>query len=181
MKIMGHFLAATRPLLAAGVALSLMLSACSTVPATSSSGGTPETAVYVRHPHVSTVVASPPAVPMRDADSLLARRTIYFDFDADAIRPADQVLVQTHAQYMMTHPGARLRLEGHTDERGGTEYNLALGQRRADGVRRAMVQAGVPELVLEAVSLGEEMPVDPAHGESAWALNRRVELRYLSR
>jgi peptidoglycan-associated lipoprotein len=82
---------------------------------------------------------------------------------------------------MMTHPGARLRLEGHTDERGGTEYNLALGQRRADGVRRTMVQAGVPEMVLEAVSLGEEMPVDPAHGESAWALNRRVELRYLSR
>lgn len=157
----------------------LLLSACGTVPATSS-GNTGETAVYVRHPHVAKLAAAT-ATPARDADSLLSRHQIYFDFDSNEIRPADQVLVQTHAHYMMTHPGARLRLEGHADERGGTEYNLALGQRRADGVRRLMVRSGVPELVLEAVSLGEEMPVDPGHDESAWALNRRVELRYLAR
>ena len=157
----------------------LLLSACGTVPATSS-GNTGETAVYVRHPHVAQLAAAT-ATPARDADSLLSRNLIYFDFDSNEIRPADQVLVQTHAHYMMTHPGARLRLEGHADERGGTEYNLALGQRRADGVRRLMVRSGVPELVLEAVSLGEEMPVDPGHDESAWALNRRVELRYLAR
>ena len=161
-------------------ALSLALSACGTLPASSADGAATGSAVYVRHPHVATVVATP-VVPARDADSLLARRTVYFDFDSDEIRGADQSLVQDHARYMMTHPGARLRLEGHADERGGTEYNLALGQRRADGVRRFMVRAGVPDLVLEAVSLGEEFPVDPGHSESAWALNRRVELRYLSR
>lgn len=155
----------------------LALSACGTVPGNLSNGRAAESAVYVRHPHLSTVEMKPVA----DDDYLLARRTIYFDFDSGEIRPTDHVLLQTHAHYMMTHLGSRLRLEGHADERGGTEYNLALGQRRADNVRRYMVQAGVPNLVLEAISLGEEMPVDPGHNESAWVLNRRVELNYLSR
>ena len=164
-----------------GVAVSFLLSACGTAPAASSGGPQPGTAVYVRHPHVATIATSAPLNPARGDDGSPSRYTVYFDFDADAIRLADQVLVQAHAGYMMTHPGARLRLEGHTDERGGTEYNLALGQRRADGVRRFMVRAGVPERALEAVSLGEEMPADPGHDEAAWSLNRRVELRYLSR
>jgi peptidoglycan-associated lipoprotein len=176
---MRHLGVTARALACAGLAAvaSALLSACGTVAPAGSSGQPPESAVYVRHPHVSTVVATPP----RDEDSMLSRRTIYFDFDDDGIRPADHVLLRSHANYMMTRLGARLRLEGHADERGGTEYNLALGQRRAESVRRFMVQAGVPDLVLEAVSLGEEMPVDPSHNESAWGLNRRVELRYLSR
>ena len=153
----------------------LALSGCGTVPASAY----PETALYVRHPSVSGPVLA--ASLPDDSDSLLSRRTIYFDFDAFEVRPSDLVLLQAHARYMVSRPGSRLRIEGHADERGGTEYNLALGQKRASGVSLALLQAGVPALALEAVSLGEEMPVDPAHHESAWALNRRVELRYLAR
>lgn len=167
------FTSGTAALLAASALLAL--SGCGTVPASAY----PETAVYVRHPHVSAPVLPVPLPD--DSDSLLSRRTIYFDFDAFEVRPSDLVLLQAHAQYMVSRPGSRLRVEGHADERGGTEYNLALGQKRANGVTLALQQAGVPPLVLEAVSLGEEMPVDPAHHESAWALNRRVELRYLAR
>jgi peptidoglycan-associated lipoprotein len=163
----------TAGLLAASALLAL--SGCSAVPTSTY----PETAVYVRHPHVSAPVASV-SLP-DDSDSLLSRRTIYFDFDAFDVRQSDLVLLRAHAQYMVSRPGSRLRIEGHADERGGTEYNLALGQKRANGVSLALLQAGVPSLALEAVSLGEEMPVDPAHDESAWALNRRVELRYLAR
>lgn len=157
--------------------LLVFLTACNTLPPVSNSGQPQETAVYVRRPQVS----SAGALSASDENSLLARRTIYFDFDADTIRDADHVLLRAHAHYMMTHLGARLRLEGHADERGGTEYNIALAQRRAESVRRFMLLTGVPDLVMEAVSLGEEIPVDPAHNESAWMLNRRVELRYLSR
>lgn len=162
----------TAALLAASALLAL--SGCGTVPASTS-----DTALYVRHPHVSAPVLSVPLPD--DSDSLLSRRTIYFDFDAFEVRQSDLVLLQAHAQYMVSRPGSRLRVEGHADERGGTEYNLALGQKRANGVSLVLMQAGVPPLALEAVSLGEEMPVDPAHHESAWALNRRVELRYLAR
>jgi len=166
----------TAGLLAASALLAL--SGCSAVPTSTY----PETAVYVRHPHVSAPVASVASVSLPDdSDSLLSRRTIYFDFDAFDVRQSDLVLLRAHAQYMVSRPGSRLRIEGHADERGGTEYNLALGQKRANGVSLALLQAGVPSLALEAVSLGEEMPVDPAHDESAWALNRRVELRYLAR
>jgi peptidoglycan-associated lipoprotein len=164
----------------ASAAVMMVLSACSSVPAPVSEASPATSAVYVRHPHVSKVEATP-ARPAREPEALRGRRTIYFDFDSDQIRPLDLVLVQAHAQYMMAHPGARLRIEGHADERGGSEYNLALGQRRAEVVRLFMVNSGVSELALEAVSLGEEMPVDPAHNEAAWALNRRAELRYLSR
>lgn len=163
-------------------AVGLLLSACGTVPASSPSAAG-ETAVYVRHPHVATLSAArtEPVTVARDTGSLPARDIVHFEFDSDEIRPLDRDLVLAHSRYMLSHPGARLRLEGHADERGGTEYNLGLGQRRAENVRRSMMQSGVPGLVLEAVSLGEEMPADPAHNEAAWAQNRRVELRYLSR
>jgi peptidoglycan-associated lipoprotein len=105
-------------------------------------------------------------------------RIIYFDFDSNAIKPEFQPLVEAHARFLKANPRRHVSLEGHTDERGGREYNLALGQRRAEAVRRALGLLGVADSQVEAVSFGKEKPADPASNEEAWAKNRRVEIVY---
>jgi peptidoglycan-associated lipoprotein len=105
-------------------------------------------------------------------------RLIYFDYDSYAIKPEFQSLIDAHARFMKSNPDRRISIEGHTDERGGREYNLALGQRRAEAVRRALVLLGVADNRLEAVSFGKEKPVDPGTDEAAYAKNRRAELVY---
>ncbi len=116
--------------------------------------------------------------PLKDPDSLLSRRIIHFDFDSAAIREEYSGIIEAHATYLKAHQSARVILQGHTDERGSREYNLALGQRRAESVQRGMVLLGVAEAQIEAVSLGEEKPVAEGHNEAAWAQNRRVEIHY---
>jgi peptidoglycan-associated lipoprotein len=105
-------------------------------------------------------------------------RLIYFDYDSYAIKPEFQPLIEAHARFMKANSDRRISIEGHTDERGGREYNLALGQRRAEAVRRALVLLGVSDNRLEAVSFGKEKPVDPGTDEAAYAKNRRAELVY---
>lgn len=119
--------------------------------------------------------------PLDDPQSTLARRTVYFDFDSSALRDADRPLVEAHAGYLASSRTARMRVEGHCDERGGREYNLALGQRRAEVVVKTMQLMGARAADLEATSFGEERPADAGHDEAAWAKNRRAELNYLSR
>jgi peptidoglycan-associated lipoprotein len=111
---------------------------------------------------------------------LLATRTIYFDFDSAVIQGPGVDVVAAHAKYLAGHPDARVRLEGNTDERGSREYNIGLGERRAQSVRRAMLLQGVSDSQLTTVSYGEERPVDPGHNEAAWAKNRRVDIVYLT-
>jgi peptidoglycan-associated lipoprotein len=105
-------------------------------------------------------------------------RLIYFDYDSYVIKPEFQNLVEAHARFLKSNNDRRVAIEGHTDERGGREYNLALGQRRAEAVRRALVLLGVADNRLEAVSFGKEKPAAPGSDEASWAQNRRAELVY---
>lgn len=106
------------------------------------------------------------------------KRVVYFDFDSYEIRPEFTRVLEVNARYATADRSRKLALEGHTDERGGREYNLALGQKRADAVRRALVLLGVPDAQMEAVSFGKEKPAAAGSDEAAHAQNRRVELVY---
>jgi peptidoglycan-associated lipoprotein len=116
--------------------------------------------------------------PLNDPNSPLAKRSIYFDFDSYAVRDDYQPLLQQHSQYLKSHPDRHVLIQGNTDERGTSEYNLALGQKRAEAVRRAMSLLGVADTQMEAVSLGKEKPQATGHDESSWAQNRRADLAY---
>jgi peptidoglycan-associated lipoprotein len=105
-------------------------------------------------------------------------RLIYFDYDSYEIKPEFQALIEAHARFLKANPARRVAIEGHTDERGGREYNLALGQRRAEAVRRALVLLGVADNRLEAVSFGKEKPAVQGNDEAAYAQNRRAEIVY---
>jgi peptidoglycan-associated lipoprotein len=104
-------------------------------------------------------------------------RVLYFDFDSFLLRAEDKPVLEGYAKALVAQRDRKLALEGHADERGGREYNLALGQKRAEAVARAMELLGVQPGQLEAVSFGEERPANPGHDEAAWAKNRRVELK----
>jgi peptidoglycan-associated lipoprotein len=110
---------------------------------------------------------------------LLSKRIVYFDFDSSAIRADSQSVVAAHAQYLAANPSQKVRLEGHADERGSREYNIGLGERRDQAVRRALMLSGVAEVQLATVSYGEERPAAAGSDEQAYALNRRVEIVYL--
>lgn len=105
-------------------------------------------------------------------------RVIYFDFDSYTVKPEFQSVLEAHARFIKAAPGRKVMLEGHTDDRGGREYNLALGQKRAEAVRRALGLLGVPDNQMEAVSFGKEKPAVQGDSEDARAQNRRVELSY---
>lgn len=119
--------------------------------------------------------------PLDDPSSVLANRVIYFEFDSSVIREADRPIIDAHAEYLATHPSASVTLEGHADERGTREYNVALGEQRSNAVRQTMSLLGASGAQLRIISYGEERPAVDGHDESAWALNRRVEIIYRSR
>ena len=105
-------------------------------------------------------------------------KVVYFDYDSYTIKPDFQTLIDTHASFIKTGKAHTVMSEGHTDERGGREYNLALGQKRAEAVRRSLGLLGVPDGQMEAVSFGKEKPAAQGHNEDAHAQNRRAELSY---
>ena len=111
-----------------------------------------------------------------DASMLAAGRTVYFDYDSFAIRPEFQGLIEATAKRIQMDQSQKLSIEGHTDERGGREYNLALGQKRADAVRRALSLLGVPESRMESVSFGKEKPAVVGTTDAAMEKNRRAEI-----
>jgi peptidoglycan-associated lipoprotein len=112
-------------------------------------------------------------------EGMLAKRTIYFDFDSSEIRGEGTDIVAAHAKYLAANGAMKVRLEGHTDERGSREYNIGLGERRAQAVRRALLLQGASEGQLSTVSYGEERPAAAGSDEAAWTKNRRVEIVYL--
>ncbi|MFT2099220.1 peptidoglycan-associated lipoprotein Pal [Marinomonas sp. 2405UD66-6] len=112
-------------------------------------------------------------------DSLAGVETVfYFDFDKSIVRPESREALAKHAEFLVANPDARIVLEGHADERGTREYNMALGERRAKAISRYLTIQGVAASQIETVSFGEEVPVAFGHEDNAWQLNRRVEVRY---
>lgn len=105
-------------------------------------------------------------------------RIIRFDYDSFVIKPDYQAVIEGHARFLKANPSRKIALEGHTDDRGGRAYNLALGQKRSEAVRKALALLGVPDAQMEAVSFGKEKPANPAATEAAFAENRRAEIVY---
>ncbi|HSV44342.1 MAG TPA: peptidoglycan-associated lipoprotein Pal [Ramlibacter sp.] len=105
-------------------------------------------------------------------------KIVYFDYDSYVIKPEFQALIESHARFLKANGARKVNIEGHTDERGGREYNLALGQKRSEAVRRAMGLLGVTDTQVEAVSFGKEKPAATGSDEQAWSQNRRAEIAY---
>jgi len=187
---------ATRSALALAAALA-MLTGCETTPSTATTTAAPvetrsvgagagagagaggATAGATPQSKVTTVDLARPQAGAGAAALLAApsQRIVYFDFDSFVIKDDYKALIEGHAKALAGNPGKRMVVEGHTDERGGREYNLALGQKRAEAVLRTLALLGVADKQLEAVSFGEERPAAQGSDESAWARNRRAELK----
>jgi peptidoglycan-associated lipoprotein len=115
---------------------------------------------------------------LKDAKSPLSRRSVYFAYDNYQIQPEQRSVIETHGPFLAARHSAKITIEGHADERGSREYNLALGQRRAEAVRKALAVYGVADSQMEAISFGSEKPVAKGHDEESWAKNRRADIRY---
>ncbi len=116
--------------------------------------------------------------PLDDPKGVLAKRSVYFDYDGFVVKDEYKSVVQNHSQYLSSNKSRKIIIQGNTDERGGSEYNLALGQRRADAVRKSLSALGVGENQMEAVSFGKEKPKAQGSNEAAWAENRRADIVY---
>ncbi|NRF71001.1 peptidoglycan-associated lipoprotein Pal [Aquincola sp. S2] len=169
------------------VLAAVLAAGCSSTPLTEAPLGTearPGTASRPAPPgpHTSSdpVVRVPPATAQRDAQAP-TERTVYFEFDSASIRDQDKPLLEAHARHLAANRAAKARIEGHCDERGGREYNLALGQRRAETVLKTLQLQGASEASMEAVSFGKERPAATGHDDAAWARNRRAEVHQVKR
>lgn len=147
--------------------------------------GTPEEAAPVEDKSAAETKAAEDraaaearALAEAERAGLLGKTRIYFEFDSSAIDDEGRAIVEAHAAHLANNPGIRVTLEGHCDERGTREYNLGLGERRAQAVQQLMSALGVGGNRITTVSFGEEKPIDPDHNESAWRQNRRVEIVY---
>jgi peptidoglycan-associated lipoprotein len=131
---------------------------------------------------VDNRAVAPVVVPdvdlLNDPKGVLAKRSVYFDFDSYAIKDEFTPLLSAHAKYLATHTARKVLVQGNTDERGGREYNLALGQKRALAVTKSMTTLGASAGQMEAVSLGKEKPKATGHDEASWAENRRADIVY---
>lgn len=164
------------------VFLAAVLAACSNTPVPEDAGAPVESRAG-SGTDVKTVVAGDldaSGLPreLTDPKSQLAQRSIYFDLDRYEVKSDYQGLVAAHAKFLTANPGFRVLIQGNTDERGSREYNLSLGQKRADAVKRALVLLGVQDNQVESVSLGEEKPKNPGQDEAAYAENRRADILY---
>jgi len=115
---------------------------------------------------------------LQDPNSILSKRSIFYDYDSYVVKGEYRELVLSHARFLRDNPDASVILQGNTDDRGSREYNLALGQRRADSVKNMMTLAGARDVQIESVSLGEEKPRAMGSGEAAWSQNRRTDIIY---
>lgn len=171
------------PARASALAASLLLVACSSTPIAEAPVGSPAAAsapgTSLAAPAQSSVPSVRAAIPAADAAGpAAAARVLYFDYDSSAIRPEFQPAIDAHARWLAARQDRRMTIAGHTDERGGREYNLALGQQRAESVRRALQLLGVRGAQVETISYGEEKPAAAGQEETAWARNRRADLSY---
>jgi peptidoglycan-associated lipoprotein len=171
----------TQTLIALGAAA--LLSACASSvklddkPPVEERTGTPPAAADTRA--VTTVNAQNTNVdPLNDPKGVLAKRSVYFDLDSYSVKDEFRPVVEAHAKYLSANRGRKVVIQGNTDDRGGREYNLALGQKRAEAVRRSLSLLGVQESQMEAVSFGKEKPRATGSDDAAWAENRRADIAY---
>jgi len=176
----------TRILYAAAIAI--LLTACQSTPETQAPAGVedrspgdkaPATKPIAQPPVTGTPITDPSKDPrLKDPSNVLSKRSIYFDFDSDAIKVEFVPLVEAHAAFLRQYRTAKMLIQGNADDRGSREYNLGLGQRRADAVKKRLVLLGATESQIESVSLGEEKPVCTQQTEECWARNRRADILY---
>jgi len=119
-----------------------------------------------------------PLAAVKDPNSILSKRSVYFDFDKYDVKSDYQALVQAHGKFLASNPTVKILIQGNTDERGSREYNLALGQKRADAVKKSLGLSGATEAQIESVSLGEEKPRATGSSEEAYTENRRADILY---
>ena len=163
--------------------LALLIAACSSTPESGEQAAGAPVETRGGGPGVTTVTTGGvdsrglPAV-LTDPKSILSKRSVYFDYDSYKVKIEYKDLVTAHAKFLTENRQFKMLIQGNTDERGSREYNLALGQKRADAIRKMMALLGAREEQLESVSLGEEKPKNEGHHESAWAENRRGDMLY---
>ena len=160
--------------------IALLIAGCSSSPSGPEQGGAP---VETRGGNVATVTAGgvdSSALPreLTDPKSILSKRSIYFDYDKYDVRAEYKDLVTAHAKFLANNRQFKMLVQGNTDERGSREYNLALGQKRADSIKKMLTLLGAREDQVESVSLGEEKPKSEGQNEAAWAENRRGDMLY---
>jgi peptidoglycan-associated lipoprotein len=164
-------------------ALALVMAACSSTPESSDAAAGAPVESRGGGSSVTTVTTGGvetgrlPAV-LTDPKSILSRRSVYFDYDSYEVKAEYKDLVTAHAKFLTENRQFKMLIQGNTDERGSREYNLALGQKRADAIRKMLALLGAREEQLESVSLGEEKPKNEGHDEAAWAENRRGDMLY---
>jgi peptidoglycan-associated lipoprotein len=157
------------------------LGACSTTPTDEQKPAAVDSRnTDAQKPRVATVdlTSKPTGNLLTDPNSILSKRSIYYDFDKFDVKNEYRPMVEAHAKYLRDNPGTKMLIQGNTDERGSREYNVALGQRRSDGVKKMLLLLGAKEAQIESVSLGEEKAKSEGHDEAAWAQNRRSDMLY---
>lgn len=172
--------------LLSAVSLVLLLAACGSqppAPEQSPSGvesRTPAAVAPAPAPTTSKIDNFDPmsVAALKDPRSPLSKRSVYFDFDSYIVKDEFQSLLTTHAKFLAANPSMKMLIQGNADERGSREYNLALAQKRADAVKKALALLGIAEGQMESVSLGEEKPVCTESTEECWAQNRRGDMLY---
>jgi peptidoglycan-associated lipoprotein len=165
------------------LALALIYGCASTPPAEtpSASPATPGQTPPAPPPSVGVKPLPPTAVqtdPLKDPNSGLAKRSVFYELDKYDVRDEYRPLLQAHGKYLADHRNTKMLVQGNCDERGSREYNIALGQRRAEGVKRMLVLMGATDSQVEPVSLGEEKPRCSEHAEGCWSQNRRSDMLY---
>lgn len=169
---------------------SAILAACSSTPTKEQDGASVEdrngAAAQQQKPPAqatgpTTTPLEPKAVsgnPLKDPSNILSKRSVYFELDSNVVKDEFKPLVSAHARYLQQNRNQKVTVQGNADERGSREYNLALGQRRADAVKQAMQLLGAQSEQIETVSFGEEKPRATGHDEKSWAENRRADIVY---
>ncbi len=164
------------------IACASLVGACSTTPTDEQkpAGVENRNTTGSAQPRVATVdlTNKPKGNLLTDPNSILSKRSIYYDFDKFDVKEEYRPMVEAHAKYLRDNPGTKMLIQGNADERGSREYNVALGQRRSDGVKKMLLLLGAKEAQIESVSLGEEKPKSEGHDEAAWAQNRRSDMLY---
>ncbi|MDB5762016.1 MAG: pal [Herminiimonas sp.] len=156
----------------------LFLTACATAGKSNDSTAASNKGANKADPRTVATVNATSTDPLNDPKGILAKRSVYFEYDSYLVKSDYNPVVSAHAKYLEEKKNRKIVIQGNTDERGGSEYNLALGQKRAEAVRKSLMLLGVPNTQMEAVSFGKEKPKAHGNDEASWTENRRADIVY---